>query len=107
MSEYGIFLNRIFQYNDKIKGSVFTREYTNQRKPVFWHILRSELFYRTPESCFFRRKIMTEAAVRLFALKDFALFIGKHLCWSLSLIKFQAFSPAALLKNDFNIGVFL
>ena len=50
---------------------------------------------------------MTEAAVRLFALKDFALFKGKHLCWSLSLIKFQAFSPAALLKSDFNIGVFL
>ena len=48
-----------------------------------------------------------EAAVQMFfligALKNFAIFTGKHLCWSLFLIKLR---PAILLKRDFNTGVF-
>ena len=33
--------------------------------------------------------------------------MGKHLCWSLFLIKLQAFRPANLLKRDFNQDAFL
>ena len=44
-------------------------------------------------------------------LKNFAIFTGKQLCWSLfvgvSLSPVLAFRPATLLKRDFNIGVFL
>ena len=40
-------------------------------------------------------------------LKNFTLFTGKHLCWSLFLIKLQSFSPSTLLKRDSNTGVFL
>ena len=40
-------------------------------------------------------------------LKNFANFTGKHLCWSLYLIKLQAFKPATLLERDFNTGAFL
>ena len=32
-------------------------------------------------------------------LQNVANFTGKHICWSLSLIKSQAFSPATLLKK--------
>ena len=32
-------------------------------------------------------------------LKNFAIFTGKHLSWSLFLIKFRAFRPATLLKE--------
>ena len=40
--------------------------------------------------------------------KNFAIFTGKHLCWSLFLIKLQALWPAALLKSDSNTcSVFL
>ena len=39
-------------------------------------------------------------------LKDFANFKGKHLCWSLFLIKLQAFRPATLLKGDSYIEIF-
>ena len=39
--------------------------------------------------------------------KNFAIFIGKHLCWSLFLIKFHAFRPSALLARDSNTCVFL
>ena len=34
-------------------------------------------------------------------------FTGKHLCWSLFLIKSVAFRPVTLLKRDSNTGVFL
>ena len=40
-------------------------------------------------------------------LKYFAIFTGKHLRWSLFLIKLQTLRLAALLKRDSNIGVFL
>ena len=43
---------------------------------------------------------------RIGALKDFAIFTEKHLCWSLFLINIQAWRPATLLKRDSNIGVF-
>ena len=38
-------------------------------------------------------------------LENFAIFTRKDLCWSLFLVKLQAFSPAILLKRDSNIGV--
>ena len=34
------------------------------------------------------------------ALKDFAIFTGKDLCWSLFLIKLPAFRSASLLEKD-------
>ena len=46
-------------------------------------------------------------SVKKGVLKKFANLTGKHLCWSLFLIKLQAFRPATLLKRDFNTGVFL
>ena len=49
-----------------------------------------------------RRSSMKKAA-----LKDFAVFEGKHLYWSLFLIKLLAFRPAYLLKRDSSTGVFL
>ena len=39
-------------------------------------------------------------------LQHFVIFKGIHLCWSLFLIKLQAFSPATLLKGDSNTRVF-
>ena len=40
-------------------------------------------------------------------LKNFLIFTGKHLYWSLFLIKFPAFKSATLLKRDSNTGVYL
>ena len=44
---------------------------------------------------------------KIGVLKNFAIIKGKHLNWSLSLIKFQAFRPATLFKGDSNTDVFL
>ena len=43
---------------------------------------------------------------KIDVLKNFAIFTGKHLCWSSFLIKLQACKPANLLKRDPNTGAF-
>ena len=48
------------------------------------------LLQKQPEEVFHKKAI----------LKNCATFIGKHLCWSLSLTKLQPFSPATLLKRE-------
>ena len=50
-----------------------------------------------------RPKVLREKGV----LRDFIIFTGKHLFWSLFLIKFHAFRVVTLLKRDSNTGVFL
>ena len=53
------------------------------------------------------RNSRSQVFFRIGVLKNFAIFTGRHLCWSLFLMKSQAFRPASLLNRDFNIGVFL
>ena len=53
----------------------------------------------------------TEAATRgalskkLAVLKNFAIFTGKHMCWSPISTKMKTRRPATLCKRDFNIVV--
>ena len=44
---------------------------------------------------------------KIGVFKALANFIGKHQCWSIFLIKLQAWRPATLLKRDSNTGVLL
>ena len=44
---------------------------------------------------------------KIDVLKNFAILTGKHLCWSLFLIKLQAFRSATLLNRDSSIGIIL
>ena len=46
-------------------------------------------------------------SIKEAALKNFAIFAGKHLFWSLFSMKLQAWKPATLLKRDSNTFVFL
>ena len=53
----------------------------------------------------FRKSIMnSEVFYKKAVLKN---FLRKHLCWSLLLIKMQAYRPANLLKRHSNTSVFL
>ena len=45
-------------------------------------------------------------SIKKAVLKNFAIFTGIHLCWSLFLIKLQAYRPAILLKTDSTKGFF-
>ena len=43
---------------------------------------------------------------KISVLKNFSMFTGKNLFWSLLLLKFEAFSPAIFLIRDSNTVVF-
>ena len=53
------------------------------------------------------RVFPSEAFYKKAVLKNFAIFLGKHLCWSLFLTNLQSFRTATLLKRDSNTSVFL
>ena len=44
---------------------------------------------------------------KIGTFRNFSIFTGKHLCWSLLLIKLRALRPSTLFKRDFNTGVYL
>ena len=46
------------------------------------------------------RSSLLQIFFKIYVLKNFANLAGKYLCWSLCLIKFQAWRPAALLRTD-------
>ena len=60
--------------------------------------LITKLLYRSRRSHMFFK-------IGLFT--NFAVFTGKHLCWSLILIKLQAWRTTTLLNRDSNTVVFL
>ena len=49
----------------------------------------------------------SQTFLKIDALKNFAIFTRKYLCWGLFLIKLQAFRLVALLKRDPYTGTFL
>ena len=53
-----------------------------------------------------RVSIIKMCYLNLGVLKNFAIFTGKHVCWSHFFIKLQALRPANLLKKDSNKSVF-
>ena len=53
------------------------------------------------------RSSRSQKFFKIGIFKNFALLIGKHLCWWLFWIKLQASGPATLLERDSNTGVFL
>ena len=58
------------------------------------------------DCCLLFQKQSQEVFCKKGVLKNFANFTGKHLWWSLFLIKLPAFRPGTLLKRDSNTGVF-
>ena len=44
---------------------------------------------------------------KIEVFKNFAIFTGKHMCWSLFVMKLLAYKPANLLKRDSNTSIFL
>ena len=54
-----------------------------------------------------QRSSQRRCSVKKGVPKNFPNFAGKHLCWSLFLIKLRGFRPATFLKRDSNTGVYL
>ena len=74
--------------------------------PVLPLWYRQGKFHISSAICFLEA-VTGRGSVKKGVLKNFANFTGKHLWWSLFLIKLQALRPGALLKRSSNTGVFL
>ena len=61
-----------------------------------YHYLSNECFISSCLQIFFK----------IGVLKNFTIFTGKQLCWSLFLVKLQGWRPMTLLKRDSNTDVF-
>ena len=64
-----------------------------------------QVFTNETEKKPFSRRSHRRCSVKKGLLKNFANFTGKHLCWSLVLIKLQAWRSSFLLKRDSNTSV--
>ena len=68
------------------------------------------IFFHVPkflEKMIFQLMYEITKCIRQHVLKDFAIFTGKQLCWSLFLITLPALKSAALLERDSITGIFL
>ena len=86
------------------KAKEVRKYFVNSKIESFWHVCK--LHYVQ-----FGFQIYMSSRLQMFfgtgALKNFAMFAVKYLCWSFFLIMLQAFMSAISLKRDSNIGVFL
>ena len=53
------------------------------------------------------RSSRSQMFFKIGVLKNFAIVTGKHISWSLFLIKLQGFRPATFLEREFNTCAFL
>ena len=83
---YLLWINFFMATVSPLKGALYVDP--NEPRPSSSRSRRSQMFFK------------------IGVLKDFALFTGKQLCWSLFLTNFQAWRPATLLKRDSSIGIF-
>ena len=89
------------QRERNIKCAIKKRKFEHCEKDI-----NLTYFLNEPANFIMQRSSSSQMFFKLVALKDFAIFTGKHLCWSLFLIKLQAWRPATLLKRDSDTGAF-
>ena len=74
------------------------------RLAIFWNSYFSELLlFRTATKY---RSSYQSCSIKIVVIQNFAIFTGKHLCWSLFLIKLQAFRATILLKIRLKLRCF-
>ena len=108
---------KIWQYQHRsIFGRFSTLCIKGSRGPhnIFWNNARwsKNSWMQTSLKCYawglvpyFYRSSRLKMFYKIVVLKNFAIFTGKHLCWSLFFIKLQIWKPATLSKRDSNTGV--
>ena len=70
-------------------------------------VVSNARFHHQDHSDFVKHLINVYLLEKVYIIKNLRKFAGKHLCWSLFLIKLQAFTSATLLKSNSNTDVFL
>ena len=85
----GVFLNHLWLIPNILKW---------QNYKIFTKLVPSQTLLRSSH----RR-----CSVKTGVFKNLQKFTGKHLCYSLFLIRLQVFRPATLLNSDSNTDIFL
>ena len=98
MSQRGFSLTRIFSY------ILLIREYTGQRKPVFWHVLRSEYWKELKEMRTLSRDGLSNKMKKRMILIPFNYFHGPFFTKSFGLASPYKIFPS--LKNTARNEVF-
>ena len=70
-------------------------------------LINFKVKYHKLKKCLNSRSSHRSCSIEKTVLKNFLIFRGKHLCWSLLLIDLRALRPATFFKRDSNTGVFL
>ena len=86
---------------------IIQHAYSNDRKCRYekpFQILCLQNFKN--KSSYYSRSSHWRCFMKKAVLKHFTIYTGRHLHWSLFLIKLQGFSPATLLKRDSNCSCF-
>ena len=85
------------------------QHYTGKFLVKFWlrHIKATLHMVFSCEKMTISRSSRSQMFFKIGTFANCAIFTGKHLCWSFSLIKLLVFRPATLLKRDSNADVFL
>ena len=65
-----------------------------------------KVMYHKIKKCLNSRSSHQSCSIEKAVFKNFAIFTGKNLCWSLLLIDLRASKPATFLKRNSNTGVF-
>ena len=92
----------------RTKGKIQRESFLFRAAASFKLQIKHELVYKLIWRlfCAHYRRSCSQMFFKITVLKNFKIFTGKHLCWSLFLIKFQSWWPATLLKRNSNTGVF-
>ena len=91
-----LFLKNLIEFRTRLR-EIFFEKMLLELDKSFNVIVKEFMFQKQPPEMFYKRAVH----------KNFAIFTGKQLCWSLFLIKLPGFSPAGLLKRDSSRIVFL
>ena len=67
----------------------------------------SKYFIKQVEANQSFRSSHSQMFFKIGVLKPFVIFLGKHVCWTLFLIKFEGLKACNFIKRDSNTGVFL
>ena len=72
---------------------------------TLWKYIFYDTIFIFQQIFWINRSSRSQMFFKIGILKNFAIITGKHLCWSLFLIKSQTWRSAALLNRDSNTGV--
>ena len=86
---------------------IFKKVAAAKTKKWFLRNFWENLFWEISKFCKKLRSSHQKCSIKKAVLKNFTIFTGKYLYWSLFLIKSQDWRPTTLLKGDSNTGVFL